>query len=79
MNLAITRAEELGIYKPGVKKAPSELYIPYNSTVSATSSMDDDDYMPTPVKATEQSQKVVEEMEHVVAQLDLGSNTITPL
>ncbi|KAI7890009.1 uncharacterized protein EV154DRAFT_445205 [Mucor mucedo] len=77
VNLAITRADELGIYKPGVKKTPSELYIPYNNTASI-SSMDDDDYTPMSSKISEQDQKV-EEMEHVVAQLDLGSSVIAPL
>lgn len=76
MNLAIARADELGIIKPGAKKSPSELYIPYNNAASTTSSMDDDDNFVSTPKTTEQNQ---EEIERVVAQLDLGSSTIAPL
>jgi hypothetical protein len=76
VNLAIARAEELGIHKPGVKKNPSELYIPYNNTTSTTSSMDDDNYIST-LKTTEKEQE--DEIEQVVVQLDLGSSTVASL
>lgn len=76
MNLAVARADELGIHKPNAKKKPSELYIPYNSTSSTTSSMDSDDhYLSITKKNTPEDDPIQrQEIEQTTVQLDLGSS-----
>ncbi|GAA5812562.1 hypothetical protein MFLAVUS_006019 [Mucor flavus] len=79
VNLAVARANELGIHKPNYKKKPSELFIPYSSTSSTTNSMDDDDHYSSITKkdSTKDIPIQPQEIEQVVVQLDLGSSDVT--
>lgn len=67
------------IDKPNAKKKPSELYIPYNSSSSTKSSIEQDEaYSPVITEKVIQQEKVScqeQEIEQVVAQLDLGTST----
>ncbi|KAG2235251.1 hypothetical protein INT48_004718 [Thamnidium elegans] len=68
VNLAVARADELGIHKLDSKKKSSELYTPYNSTSSI------DTYLSMTTKDVSIQQQ---EIEQAVVQLDIGSNAVT--